>query len=347
MSSRRPNVPRATESGSARGRAAASSFKHDGDASSQHHSPSAPAGTSTPRTAKVTLLEDASASTAKHTRSEQKKSGLSKVVTGVKSAAGTNAKKDNRAAKSAQSPEKSAQSAARAGAIRDKIAANAGPKAATGSRQMTSGEAKSSSPTRSSAETSSARTQRTSATRTKPKGRSPRATDSRESRAEQRSTYSRGIRKAAPARPSTAPASARNRSTAKRTETAPVPARTFSGRMIAVVLVLITAVVFVAPAFRVYMEQQGEIAAVNQSIAEQQRRQDELNAEIKRWQDQDFVVQQARDSLNMVNPGERQYIVKGTEGITDGAPPPAFDGPTDLPWADAFWESVKRAATAP
>ena len=73
-----------------------------------------------------------------------------------------------------------------------------------------------------------------------------------------------------------------------------------------------------------------------------------VDPQIKRWEDPAYVQQQARDRLNLVMPGEKKYMVIGGET----ALPDAQDAPSDpgtvnpeMPWADGLWDSVVRAAT--
>lgn len=128
----------------------------------------------------------------------------------------------------------------------------------------------------------------------------------------------------------------------------PVPARNFSGRSVALLVVLFVAAVLLAPTLRVYLDQQAELRAVQEDIAAQQEEQRELTAQIARWDDPAYIQQQARDRFNLVMPGEKAYmVIGGDETVEDPVPGPASPGEVnpDMPWADALWDSVVRAGT--
>lgn len=128
----------------------------------------------------------------------------------------------------------------------------------------------------------------------------------------------------------------------------PIPARSFSGRSIALLVVALVAAILVAPTLRVFLNQQAELTTVTTEIEQERELQGELTAQIKRWEDPAYVQQQARDRLNLVMPGEKKYMVIGGET----ALPDAQDAPSDpgtvnpeMPWAEGLWDSVVRAAT--
>jgi len=128
----------------------------------------------------------------------------------------------------------------------------------------------------------------------------------------------------------------------------PVPARNFSGRSVALLVVLFVAAVLLAPTLRVYLDQQAELRAVQEDITAQQEEQRQLSAQIARWDDPAYIQQQARDRFNLVMPGEKAYmVIGGDEAIEDPVPGPASPGEVnpDMPWADALWDSVVRAGT--
>jgi len=126
---------------------------------------------------------------------------------------------------------------------------------------------------------------------------------------------------------------------------APVPAKAFSGRMLALALVLVTITVLLAPSVRIFIEQRSEIAALERDIAAQQQTQDKLERELARWEDPAYIKQQARDRIFYVMPGETRYLVTGAEGLAESDEHASEAAPAELPWVDALWDSVKRAAT--
>lgn len=126
-----------------------------------------------------------------------------------------------------------------------------------------------------------------------------------------------------------------------------VPERTFSGRMIVLTVVALVVISFLVPTVRTYFQQRAEISELEAEIAAEEHRQAELETEIARWEDPEFVRQQARERINLVMPGERRYYVIGEpEEAPSEVPEGQEDGEvrTDLPWADALWDSLVRSA---
>jgi hypothetical protein len=74
-----------------------------------------------------------------------------------------------------------------------------------------------------------------------------------------------------------------------------------------------------------------------------------LKRQVSRWQDPNYVKQQARDRINMVMPGETGYWVFGSDlpaGAAASDPgAAAVQDPANVPWVDSLWESVRRSAT--
>ncbi|GAA3065754.1 MULTISPECIES: septum formation initiator family protein [Actinomycetes] len=125
-----------------------------------------------------------------------------------------------------------------------------------------------------------------------------------------------------------------------------VPERTLSGRLIVMTLVALVVVSFLVPTVRTYLQQRSELAELEAGIAEEQQRQDALESEISRWDDPEYVRQQARERINLAMPGERQYHVIGDLTGEDDTPENQEDSEvrTDLPWAEALWDSLVRSA---
>lgn len=127
----------------------------------------------------------------------------------------------------------------------------------------------------------------------------------------------------------------------------PVPAKAFSGRMLALAVVMIAITIMLAPTVKIFFDKRAEIAALEADIAASQAEQDSLRQQVSRWQDPNYVKQQARDRINMVMPGETGYWVFGSDlpaGSSSQSGAAAQD-PADLPWVDSLWESIRRAAT--
>jgi cell division protein FtsB len=125
-----------------------------------------------------------------------------------------------------------------------------------------------------------------------------------------------------------------------------VPARAFSGRIIALAVVLVAITIMLAPTVRVFLGQRAEISSLQADIAAKHAEQDSLKQSIARWEDPNYVKQQARDRINMVMPGETSYWVFGDDGspaATSSGTPTQAGG--DAPWTQGFWDAFVRAAT--
>mgnify|MGYP000571697748 CR=1 FL=1 len=120
-----------------------------------------------------------------------------------------------------------------------------------------------------------------------------------------------------------------------------------SGLTVTVLVLIIGALVVLAPSLRVLVEQQQELAALEQRVAEQQALVDGLAIEIDRWQDPAFIEAQARDRLLYVYPGDISYLVID-DGQTIELDPlqPVSDEiqSTRVDWSRAVLLSVMTAA---
>ncbi|WP_427133322.1 FtsB family cell division protein [Pseudarthrobacter sp. S9] len=129
----------------------------------------------------------------------------------------------------------------------------------------------------------------------------------------------------------------------------PVPAKAFSGRLLALGVVMIAITIMLAPTVKIFLDKRAEIAGLQADIAAKQSQQNDLKRQVSRWQDPNYVKQQARDRINMVMPGETGYWVFGSDlpaaqsGGAAGAA--SAQHPANLPWVDALWESIRRSAT--
>jgi cell division protein FtsB len=131
-------------------------------------------------------------------------------------------------------------------------------------------------------------------------------------------------------------------------ESQPVPAKAFSGRMLALAVVMVAITIMLAPTVKIFFDKSAELSALSDDIAARQAEGDRLRQQISRWQDPNYVKQQARDRINMVMPGETGYWVFGGDvpaGSSSSQNAAAAQDPADLPWVDSLWESVRRAAT--
>lgn len=126
----------------------------------------------------------------------------------------------------------------------------------------------------------------------------------------------------------------------------PVAARTFSGRTVLLLLVVLALVVPLAPTVHRYFAQQAEINALQQDISHLKDQQKDLKGQSDRWNDDDYVRQQARERLFYVNPGETPYVVTGKDASSSTADDSSAEATTaDTPsWGENLWTSLAESS---
>jgi len=113
-----------------------------------------------------------------------------------------------------------------------------------------------------------------------------------------------------------------------------------SGRATALTLVLLALAIAYAYPMRVYLSQQAEIDRMVAAQEQQRQRIAALTESLSKWEDDDYVIAQARWRLKFVRPGEIAYIV-----LDDRAPGAAVgpDGVEQGPWYRQIWSNIQRA----
>jgi hypothetical protein len=118
------------------------------------------------------------------------------------------------------------------------------------------------------------------------------------------------------------------------------------------VLVLAVLTVSYASSLRAYLQQRQHINDLNAQIAETGEDISALEREKRRWDDDSYVAQQARQRLNYVFVGEKSYVFLGEDGepIEPGdtlseATPGDDEEPTA--WWSTTWRSVEAAGHPP
>ena len=126
------------------------------------------------------------------------------------------------------------------------------------------------------------------------------------------------------------------------------PRSSLTTRAIALAVVLLILMISYASSLRIYFTQRRDIAATRAEIGARQQTIEELQAELARWDDVEYVKTQARDRLGWVVPGEIGYRVVGPDGKPIGGgseitsvPQPA-EKPTDA-WWSRLWGSLAAA----
>jgi cell division protein FtsB len=125
---------------------------------------------------------------------------------------------------------------------------------------------------------------------------------------------------------------------------APRPGRQ-SGRTTALLLVIAVLALAYAYPLRVYLAQQAEIDRLVASQEQQSQRIAALNEALAKWDDDQYVIAQARWRLKYVRPGEVAYIVlddQGGAGSTGRGPATGTGS-----WVGQVWSTIQAADGQP
>jgi cell division protein FtsB len=114
------------------------------------------------------------------------------------------------------------------------------------------------------------------------------------------------------------------------------PARV-SGRATALGLLLFALMLAYAYPVQVYLTQQAQIDQLRASQQAQRKRIQDLTDQLAKWNDDDYVVAQARSRLQMVRKGELFYVVIDPAAAPTGAPEP------QPPWFSQVWSNLQGA----
>ncbi|MGO0574849.1 FtsB family cell division protein [Ornithinimicrobium panacihumi] len=115
---------------------------------------------------------------------------------------------------------------------------------------------------------------------------------------------------------------------------------------LALLVVLMGAVVY--PVLSGYLRQRADITAAEERIADERAEISRLETELKKWDDDAYVEQQARQRLRFVKQGETAFTVidDRDEVYTEALPgmaPVSEEVLAESPWYGQVWESVKIA----
>ncbi len=126
------------------------------------------------------------------------------------------------------------------------------------------------------------------------------------------------------------------------------PAPPHLWRLGALIVLLGFLALFLTPTLRGYLDQRASISRAEQQIAAEQAKIDRIKAELARWEDEDYIEQQARQRLRFVKPGEVAFTVLDDTGEELSEPLPGMAPVTEdvhahRPWYGQVWESVVSA----
>lgn len=115
--------------------------------------------------------------------------------------------------------------------------------------------------------------------------------------------------------------------------------------------VLVLAVVVLAPTIAAFAHQRQQIAELRAAVSAQEEEVQRLRDERERWNDETFIMTQARERLYYVMPGEVSYLV-----IDDRTPAAKADATAEVSaevteskgdWMRTLLDSVMTAGLAP
>ncbi|MEV4757429.1 septum formation initiator family protein [Micromonospora sp. NPDC049559] len=167
-------------------------------------------------------------------------------------------------------------------------------------------------------------------------------------RAESRAAAPRlgAVRGGAAPRSANRPAAARRAAAAGgvRRTSAPQPRR-FTGRVTALVAVLVALALAYTYPVRVYLNQQSDIARMEAAQRQQTELIGKLSEEAAKWKDDEYVRIQARQRFYMAYPGETLLVTLPDEAgaARDAGLPPPGQKTTPEPWYDTLWSSIRAA----
>ena len=97
--------------------------------------------------------------------------------------------------------------------------------------------------------------------------------------------------------------------------------------------------------FKVWVAQRSQIHGLQSQTKDVERRVAHLRAQQDRWQDPDYVKQQARVRLHYAMPGETTYVVLGKPKPHHHRATQQASSPAELtgPWYSRLWQSVEAA----
>ena len=173
--------------------------------------------------------------------------------------------------------------------------------------------------------------------------RSPRSTSTGPGRTNRRSRAS--ARTSSPATPAPAEAAEEARASV------PVWQRGLhlTRRALVMVVVVVALAISFGTSLRVYLTQQHDLAVAEQEIRERSTQIADLQSELDRWNDPDYIKAQARERLGWVMPGETGYRVVGEDGkplgggVVISSEQTLAAGEHDPVWWDRLWGSVQTA----
>lgn len=133
----------------------------------------------------------------------------------------------------------------------------------------------------------------------------------------------------------------------------PVPPRArprLTHRAAVLGLVLLVLLVSYASSMRAWLDQRQQVEQARAEIATTRRSVADLARQQRRWSDDAYVEQRARERLAYLMPGETGYRVLTPDGDSPGAEPEPGEQDElsgDPSWYSTLWSSSRRAGRGP
>jgi cell division protein FtsB len=123
---------------------------------------------------------------------------------------------------------------------------------------------------------------------------------------------------------------------------------TLTARAAVLAVALASVALALALPFKVWVAQRGQISDLQAQTHVAQQRIAQLRDEQLRWQDPDFIRQQARERLHYVMPGETAYVVLDDRNTRRSHTRHHTPKQTQLtgPWYSRLWQSTQIAGTS-
>ncbi len=119
-----------------------------------------------------------------------------------------------------------------------------------------------------------------------------------------------------------------------------------SGFALASLLLIVAALVVLAPNLKTLVEQRQQIAQLQAQVAREKQSVKDLTGQVDRWKDPAYVEAQARTQLYYVMPGDVSYFVvhaPTTPTTSDGLPVSDKIQSADVDWMHALLQSTYAA----
>ena len=119
-----------------------------------------------------------------------------------------------------------------------------------------------------------------------------------------------------------------------------------SGFALSALLLIVAALVVLAPNLKTLVEQRQQIAQLQQQVDQEKSSVKDLKGQVDRWKDPAYVEAQARTQLYYVMPGDVSYFVvdaPDTPTTSDGLPVSDKIQTADVDWVQSLLKSTYTA----